>query len=161
MAALPTFISTEEAAHLLGVSQARVRRMIEAGTIKAANVGSDTVVSEASIRKFHKQQPISQPSGIQKEDLPEYKKYSYLRNGIISISEAARKYDITFSALHRWVTRGYILRKGQDKNKVLLSEQDVAYCADIYHSHRGRGNWLFNNDGTPYIPRSEKVQTPA
>jgi excisionase family DNA binding protein len=163
MAALPTFISTAEAAHRLGVSEARVRRMIEAGTIKAVNVGGDTVVSEASVRKFHKQQPISQPSGIQKEDLPEYKRYAYLRDGIISIAEAARKYDITFSALQRWVTRGYVVRKGQDKNKILLSEQNVAYCAEIYHSHRGRGNWLFNVDGTPYVPRSrsEKVQIPA
>ena len=79
----------------------------------------------------------------------------------IGISEAARKYDITFSALQKWVVRGYITRLGQDKNKILLNEQDVAYCAEIYRSHRGRGNWLFNFDGTPYVPRSEKVQIPA
>ena len=161
MAALPTFISTAEATHQMGVSVAHLRRMIDDGSIKAANVGGETVVSEASIRKFHKQQPISQPSGNQKENLPEYKRYAYLRDGIISIAEAARKYDITFSALQRWVTRGYVIRKGQEKNKILLNEQDVAYCAEIYHSHRGRGNWLFNADGTPYVPRSEKVQIPA
>jgi predicted site-specific integrase-resolvase len=161
MAALPTFISTAEAAHQLGIGEARLRRMIGTGSIKAANISGETVVSEASIRKFHKQQPISQPSGNQKEDLPEYKRYAYLRDGMISIAEAARKYDITFSALQRWVTRGYVIRKGQEKNKILLNEQDVAYCAEIYHSHRGRGNWLFNADGTPYVPRSEKVQIPA
>jgi hypothetical protein len=158
MAALPTFISTVEAAHQLGVSEARLRRMVEADTIKAANISGETVVSEASIRKFHKQQPISQPSGTQKEDLPEYRKFSFLSRQRIGISEAARKYEITFSALQKWVVRGYITRLGQDKNKILLNEQDVAYCAEIYHSHRGRGNWLFNFDGTPYIPRSEKVQ---
>ena len=161
MAALPTFISTEEAAHQLGVSEARLRRMIEAGTIKAANISGETVVSEASIRKFHKQQPISQPSGTQKEDLPEYRKFSFLSRQSIGISEAARKYEITFSALQKWVVRGYISRLGQYKNKILLNEQDVAYCAEIYRSHRGRGNWLFNFDGTPYVPRSEKVQIPA
>jgi len=99
MAALPSFISTAEAAHQLGVSEARLRRMIEAGTVKAANISGETVVSEASIRKFHKQQPISQPSGTQKEDLPEYRKFSFLSRQGIGISEAARKYDITFSAL--------------------------------------------------------------
>ncbi|MGZ6347856.1 MAG: helix-turn-helix domain-containing protein, partial [Anaerolineales bacterium] len=61
MAALPTFISTAEAALQLGVSEARLRRMIEAGTIKAANVGRETVVSEASIREL-----------TPKEQLPEY-----------------------------------------------------------------------------------------
>ena len=161
MAALPTFISTAEAAHQLGVSEARLRRMIEAGTIKAANISGETIVSEASIRKFHKQQPISQPSGTQKEDLPEYRKFSFLSMQSIGISEAARKYEITFSALQKWVVRGYITRLGQDKNKILLNEQDVAYCAEIYRSHRGRGNWLFNFDGTPYVPRSEKVQISA
>jgi excisionase family DNA binding protein len=54
MAALPTFISTTEAAHQLGVSGARLRRMIEAGKIKGANISGETVVSEASVRKFHK-----------------------------------------------------------------------------------------------------------
>jgi len=161
MAALPTFISTAEAAHQMGVSEARLRHMIEAGTIKAANISGETVVSEASIRKFHKQQPISQPSGTQKEDLPEYRKFSFLSRQSIGISEAARKYEITFSALQKWVVRGYITRLGQDKNKILLNEQDVAYCAEIYRSHRGRGNWLFNFDGTPYVPRSEKVHISA
>ena len=68
MAALPTFISTAEAAHQLGVSEARLRRMIEAGTIKAANVGRETVVSEASIREL-----------TPKEQLPEYMRHAHLK----------------------------------------------------------------------------------
>ncbi len=59
MAALPTFISTAEASKKLGVSEARLRRMIEAGRIKAASISGETVVSEASVRKYHKKQPIS------------------------------------------------------------------------------------------------------
>ena len=47
LAALPSFISTAEAAHRLGISEARVRHMIEAGTIKAANISGETIVSEA------------------------------------------------------------------------------------------------------------------
>jgi excisionase family DNA binding protein len=150
MAALPMFISTTEAAHQLGVSEARLRHMIETGTIKAANIGEEIVVSEASIRGF-----------IPKDQLPEYKKYTHLKGVPIWLSEAARKYDITLSVVHRWVERGYITRLGQDKNKIILNEQDVAYCSEIYHANKGQGKWLFNADGTPYVPRSEKAQAPA
>jgi excisionase family DNA binding protein len=157
MAALPTFISTAEAAHHLGVSEARLRRMIEAGTIKAANIGGETVVSEGSIRKFHKQQPITQPSGHRKEDLPEYKQFKKLAGASLWISDAARKYDIPNPTIVRWVAKGIIRRMGTDKNRVLIDEADIAYCAEVYHSHRGRGKWLFNADGTPYVSRSEKT----
>lgn len=146
MAALPTFISTSEAAHQLGVSEARLRRMIDQGTIKAASISGETVVSVASVREL-----------TPKEQLPEYKKYAHLKGVAIWISEAARKYNITLSVVHRWVARGYITRIGQDKNKIILNEQEVAYCAEIYHLYGGQGKWIFNSDGTPYVTRSEKA----
>jgi hypothetical protein len=158
MAALPTFISTAEATHQLGVSEARLRRMIEAGKIKAAILSGETVVSEASVRKFHKQQPISQPSGLRKEDLPEYRKFMQLRGISIWGRKAQEKYGIPAQTIATWAQKGFIKQIGNDKNKVLLDEQDVAFCAEIYQSHRGQGKWLFNADGTPYIPRSERVQ---
>ena len=150
MAALPSFISTAEAALQLGVSEARLRRMIDAGTIKAANVGRETVVSEASIREL-----------TPKEQLPEYMKHAHLKNTPIWISDAARKYDIPNPTIVRWVSKGIIKRLGTDKNKVLIDQADMAYCAEIYHHHRGQGKWLFNHDGTPYVPRAERVQIPA
>jgi excisionase family DNA binding protein len=161
LAALPTFLSMDEAAHQLGVSESRLRRMIESGKIKAAIIGEETVVSQASINKFHKQQPISQPSGIRKEDLKEYRKFSHLTKKIIWLSEAERIYNVPAQTISTWVHKGFIAKVGQEKNRILLSEQDVAYCAEIYHSHKGQGKWLFNSDGTPYILRSEKAQLPA
>lgn len=150
MAALPTFISTEEAAHQLGVSEARLRRMINTGEIKAASVNGETVVSEASIREL-----------TPKEQLPEYTRHASLKNTSIWISNAARKYDIPNPTIVRWVSKGIIRRLGTDKNKVLIDQADMAYCAEIYHAHRGQGKRLFNIDGTPYVPRSEKVQIPV
>ena len=161
MAALPTFITMSEAAHDLGVSEARLRRMIGAGTIKAAQISGETVVSEASVRKFHKQQPISQPSGVRKEDLPEYRKFDYLNGRSIWVRRAEDKYGVPSPTISSWVQRGYIAILGQAGNKILLNEQDVAYCAEIYHAHKGQGRWLFRSDGTPYVPRSEKAQTTA
>ena len=150
MAALPTFISTEEAAHQLGVSEARLRRMINTGEIKTASVNGETVVSEASVREL-----------TPKEQLPENTRQASLKNTSIWISNAARKYDIPNPTIVRCVSKGIIRRLGTDKNKVLIDQADMAYCAEIYHAHRGQGKRLFNIDGTPYIPRSEKVQIPV
>jgi excisionase family DNA binding protein len=150
LAALPTFLSMEEAAHQLGVSEFRLRRMINAGTIRAAIIGEETVVSEASIREL-----------TPKEQLPEYTKHIHLRGKVIWISDAARKYGIPNQTIVRWVAKGIIKRVGSDKNKVLIDQADIAYCADIYHARKGQGKWLFNPDGTPYIPRTEKIQIAA
>jgi excisionase family DNA binding protein len=150
MTALPSFISTAEAAQQLGVSGARLRRMIEVGTIKAATVDGETIVSEASIREL-----------TPKEQLPEYKKYAHLKGASIWISEASRMYNIPDPTIVRWVAKGIIQRLGTDKNKVLIDQADIAYCAEIYQTHRGQGKWLFNTDGTPHIAHSEKIQIPA
>ena len=150
MAALPTFISTTEAAHQLGVSEARLQRMIEAGEVKAASISGETVVSEASIREL-----------TPKEQLPEYIRHANLKNTSIWIRDAARKYDIPNPTIVRWVSKGIISRLGTDKNKVLIDQADMAYCAEIYHTHRGQGKWLFNPDGTPYVPRSDRVHISA
>ena len=161
MAALPTFISTAEAAHQLGVSGAHLRHMIEEGTVKAANISGETVVSEASIRKFHKQQPISQPTGLRKEDFPEYKKYVHLKGKQISLRVAAKAYNIPPTTISGWIARQVISVISQQGRKKFLPEQDLAYCAEIYHERGGQGKWLFNTDGTPYVHRSEKFQIPA
>ena len=150
MAALPTFIPTTEAAHQLGVSEARLQRMIEAGEVKAASISGETVVSEASIREL-----------TPKEQLPEYIRHANLKNTSIWIRDAARKYDIPNPTIVRWVSKGIISRLGTDKNKVLIDQADMAYCAEIYHTHRGQGKWLFNPDGTPYVPRSDRVHISA
>jgi len=161
MAALPTFITVSEAAQDLGVSESSLRRMIGAGTIKAAQISGETFVSESSVRKFHKQQPIRQPGGVKKEELPEYKQYAHLRGIGIGVRQAGSKYTIPNQTIVRWAQRGFVQVLGTDKNKILLNEQDVAYCAEIYHARQGRGKWLFRSDGTPYVPRSEKAQTTA
>jgi len=156
MVALPTFVSTSEAANLLGITEVRLQRMIEAGKLKAANVSGETVVSEASLRKIHKHQPIKQPSGFRKDDLPEYLRFVHLKGIGIWARQAEIKYGIPNQTINRWVQKGFIAIIGKEKNKIFLNEQDVAYCAGIYHLHRGRGKWLFNADGTPYISHSNR-----
>ena len=78
----------------------------------------------------------------------------------IHISEAARKYDIPQATLSRWVQRGYIRKVGQDKNRVLLDEGDVAYCVNVYNlMNGGQGKRIFQKGGLPYIPKHSKEES--
>ncbi len=147
MAALPSYISIPEAASRLGVDEANLRRLVSAGRMKAITLNGEIAVSEESIEK--KSAPVSVP-GIQKTDLPEYKKFAHLAGVEIWMSEAARKYNVPHPTLSLWSKRFYITKLGKVGNKTMLNEQDVAYCAEIYHANAGQGKWLFNKDGTPY-----------
>jgi hypothetical protein len=149
----------------LGVSVDQVRQMVEAGTIKGAEVNGEIIVREKSIKekiRHPKVQPIKHMSGIRREDLPEYQQYAYLQGKPIWASESARKYNVIQQNISRWVKFGIIKQVGVDKNRILLDEQDVAYCAFIYHQHNGqRGRWLFRPDGTPYEYRDIPKQAPT
>ena len=142
MAALARFIPLSEAARRMRVSVKETRAMISSGKIQGGVLpDGEMVVSESTIptKQFPK-----------KEDLPEYKKYAQLKGEKIWVSEAARKYKVPHGNLVRWSKAGVISVAGKDGNRTLLSEQDVAYCADVYRKYGSHGRRLFNIDGTPY-----------
>ena len=141
---IPTYIPIKDAAKKYGYALAELKRLAQSGKIKAVQLPSgDMVVSESSVKAKQK-----------KEDLPEYKKFSSLKGNPIWLSEAERKYDISTQTLSRWVKAGYIPKIGLDGNRVLLNEQDVAYCAEIYKKRGGQGRRIFAEDGTPYKPKT-------
>ncbi len=146
---LPQFLPLPEAARKYGFSQARLKALIESGTIRAAMIGEEVVVSEDQVRG----QAI-QEKGLRKEDLPEYQKHAHLKGQAIWISEAARKYNILQPTLSKWVRAGIINVLGKEANRILIDEADVAYCAEIYRKRGKPGRILFNPDGTPYKPKT-------
>jgi len=157
---LDTFVSLAEAAKKMGITKTQVRAMVDTGKIKGAVINGDVVVREKDVKikrskiqsfKQPKIQPIKQSSNIRREDLPEYRQFSYLQGQPIWVAEAARKYNLLQPTVSNWVKAGFIKRLGADKNRLLLDEQDVAYCAYIHHNRSGKqGSWLFRPDGTPY-----------
>lgn len=92
------------------------------------------------------------PLNTPKEERPEYQKR--LAGLPISISQAGRKYQVSKQTISRWLKKGYIRKVGLDRNRILIDEADIAYCSAIYHANKGQGRWLFNPDGTPYIPKT-------
>lgn len=143
---LPAFLPLAEAARKYGLSAARLKTMVENGTIRAVIIKGEIAVDENSLP-------------IHKEDLPEYKKHAHLKGTTIWISEAARKYGIASPTIAIWVQRGIIETLGHEKNRRLIDEADVAYCAEVYRKRKGQGKWLFNPDGTPYKPKTVPLAT--
>lgn len=91
-----------------------------------------------------------------KDQLPEYQQFAWLAGRKLGIAEAARKYSIPHPTISRWVRRGLIAVLDRDGQKVLINEQDIAYCAYIYHNNGGgvQGRRLFSSNGTPYEPKT-------
>jgi hypothetical protein len=91
---------------------------------------------------------------LPREEQPEYKRYAHLKGIGIGLRDGARKYGINSGTLSRWVEKGYIASLGsvpvRGGHKLLVDEQDLAYCIEIYNRDRGQGKRVFASDGVPY-----------
>lgn len=147
---VPRYVPLTKAALMLNTSMSSLNRMIQAGKIKAVEIAGEIAVSENSLL-----------SNMKKEDLPEYKKFAHLAGQAIWPRKAAKIYNIPYGTISTWISKNLIKIVGREKNRILLDEQDVAYCAEIYNERRGQGKWVFNPDGTPYTPKTQEDETPA
>jgi hypothetical protein len=143
---LPKFIPISEAVQKTRYTEKTLRSMLHAGKIGGGTMNGELLVDANTIP-------------TRKEDLKEYKRYGHLSGVGIWISEASRKYTIPTTTLYQWFQKGYIKSIGRDGQKVLLNEQDVAYCASVYKKNKGQGKRLFNKDGTPYRPKNDLTST--
>jgi hypothetical protein len=146
MAALYKFISLQEAAQILDMTEVELRRLVEVDKIRAVMLGEGEIaVNEADVMA---QLPAP------KKTLPEYQAVKSLKGIPIWINEAGRKYGIDNKTVWNWVQKGFIAHLGMDGNKILLDEADVAYCKSIYERMGGgQGKRIFNGDGTPFTPK--------
>jgi hypothetical protein len=129
---------------MTNLSPAELDRLSKSQLIELAKRGIVRVMSDI---------PFTEIVTMPKSDLPEYQRVAHLAGVSIHVREAARKYNIPFQTISRWVQRGLIKRLGMHGQKVMIDEADIAYCAQVYHAKHGQGKWLFNPDGTPYIPK--------
>jgi len=153
MAALIKFVSLSEAAERLRLESKYLLRLINNGKIEAASINGETVVSERDIIKM---------TPTPRDDLAEYKKFEKLKGVPIWLNEAARKYELSNVTILQWTRKGYIAKLGKDGNKILLNEQDVAYCKFVYERMSGstKGKRIFNDDGTPFAPLPPRRKPP-
>mgnify|MGYP002641732890 CR=1 FL=1 len=143
---IPTYIPIKDAAKKYGYALAELKRLAQSGKIKAVQLPSgDMVVSENEL-EF--------PEIKTKEELKAYKDkhYADLAGKETWISKAARDYKVSQPNVGRWVQAGFIRQVGQNMNKILINEQDVAFYADMHNQFGKRGRQLFGEDGIPRRP---------
>lgn len=80
-------------------------------------------------------------------------KYPGLIGKPITVTEAAKKYDVARTTIFEWVKNDYIkvLKPGY---RIELDAADLAYCVDIYQQRKARGTYkgapLLDENGLPY-----------
>lgn len=148
-----------EAATRMGIPINVLTRLISNGMMKAVQLPDGTLaVTEKHAKEDAARAQLAAKAAPRKQDAPEYKKHAHLRGKSIGVAEAAREYGVTVGTVARWVQRGYIARLGQDGQKILIDQADVAYCVEIYRKHGAKqGRRLFNLDGTEYVPRTRRA----
>jgi len=143
---LERLIPIHDAAKLLGLSETRLRELVQAGTIKGAILpGGDIGVSEnaAEINALNeKLQAITQEQFI------------HLRGNKITITDAEQKYGIPNRTIRKWIGHNYIqvIDRGYP---VKIDEGNLAYCAAIYSERQKAGVVagapLLNEQRKPYL----------
>ncbi len=134
---LPKFIPLAEAVKKSHLSEKALRDLLQAGKISGGEMNGMIVVNESTLP-------------ARKEDLPEYKNFKEYHGVGVSINEASRMFNISFTTLRTWVKRRYIKIIQETSSKTLIDKQDVAYCVAVYKKQGGKGKRVFNEDGTPY-----------
>lgn len=141
---LPTYIPIVDAAKKYGYALDELKKLALSGKINAVMLpDGDVIVSETSVK-----------ANLKKEDLPEYQKYIKLKGTGLGVRESAEKHNIPLSTLQGWVQKGIVAVIGEQGRKKLLDQADVSYCAEIYEAVGGQGRRIFDDDGTPYKPKT-------
>ena len=142
---LDRFIPLSMAAKRLGLAKETLLSLVNSGRIKGAVLPNGEIgVSESNMQVV-----------VINERLHSVKKakYKHLKDHLVSIAEAAKKYDVPAMTIRSWMQRGLVtvLESGYG---VKLDESDVAYCAEIYQIRKEAGSLsgapLLDENGLPY-----------
>jgi len=112
VATLPTYIPLPEAANRYGLSEAALRRAVEDGIIKGGVFANQILLSEEDVRRV-KRKGMSKSATIVAEAPAK----------LISIEDAARKYEIPVGVLEKLIKEHLI--RVRNNGERLLFEEDV------------------------------------
>ncbi len=140
---MDTYLTISEAVNMLQVSAEVLNKLVQSGRIRTVTTSAGYLVNQSDVT-------VTLPL----TERPEYKEFMHLAGIAISMSEAARRYDVTHSNISRWARDGMIERLGINGRQVLVDEAQVATAAKIFHTNAGRqGVWIFRG-GLPYAKKS-------
>lgn len=155
----------DEAVHATGWSEEQLRKGIEAGTIVASVDGDGTLMIVVTPQGQPLQvSPVPPENGHEDDNghgddlntrLSRIKRedFAHLEGQPITVSEAARKYEVPAATIHTWIHRGYLTPLGKVGRQRQINEADIAFCAAIYHVRKPFGSRapLLDKEGRPYL----------
>ncbi len=166
---IPTFIPLNEAAVRTGWTVERLRELVAAGTIMAGKLPDGDIIVAVDANGTAIETPAEAETSPDERELPpaaagddinaqlaaiKREDFKHLKGQGITVSEAARKYDVNRSTILKWTKQQYIaiLKPGY---RMELDEADVAYCATIHAIRRKTGVRfgapLLDETGMPYL----------
>ncbi len=134
----PLILPLDQAAEALGVTEDKLRFMIQSGKMRAFVDPEGTMYVQMPlplVTQTDEPEDINaRLSRIRRED------FAHLEGQPITVSEAARKYGVQKHTILAW-TRRYtsVLRVLERGYRMLLDEAGVAYLAAIHHARKDFG----------------------
>ena len=126
---VPTYLPLSEAAHRYNLSEDVLTQLIQTGRIEAVQLPSGEVLVPE----------IEDPQKIKTKEQIIAEKFGDLLEHPITVSEAAKKYEVPGSTIREWITLDYIQVTNPGGYPMQLDEAEVAYCASIYHERKSAG----------------------
>jgi hypothetical protein len=132
---MKTYLTRAEALKRYPLAEAELDRLLAEGRVNTALLAPDKVLL------------------IYDDDLAAYiagrdikpEKFAHLRGNLMGIGEAAREYKLSQVTISRWASQGKLEIKGEEGQKKLVDEADVAYLAALGRAKKMRpGKKVFN-----------------
>lgn len=143
---MDNLITIQQAADITHMPENILIDLCNRGTIKANIFNGEILVSE---------QDVIVNADIEQQ--PDYKHVSHLAGQGISISAAAKKYQVPQQTISRWVHRGWIKIIQVVGRKTMIDESHIAYYSTAYIAKGGgQGKWVFGKTGKLYEKHSKR-----
>lgn len=124
----------------LGVPASRLKTVLQASS-KANSMDSVAIAGPQSARTM----TIT-------DDRPTREQFAHLAGVGLTLSEAAKKYDMPRHRIHHWAVERDYIKCVNPAMPAQYDEADIAFCVALVRWRRAHGvltTDLFNRDGTP------------
>lgn len=127
---MKTYLTQTEALKRYKITRKELAELLNADRLDTVllitNGDRETIIYDDSLAAYVAERDIS----------PE--KFNHLRGNLLGMSEAAREYRLNSNTISRWAAQGKLEIKGEEANKKLVDEADVAYLAALSRAKKMR-----------------------
>lgn len=127
---MKTYLSRDEALTRYPLTEIELNRLLDQGRVNTVNL-----LCEGKPQLIFYDDDLA--AYVAERDITPTK-FDHLRGNLLGIGEAAREYRINSNTISRWASQGKLEIKGEELNKKLVDEADVAYLAALGRAKKMR-----------------------